>query len=34
MERFLRDFFNDIPKEKQFMKKLKIVNDETLGMSC
>lgn len=26
------DFFKTLPKDKQFTKKLKIVNDETLGM--
>lgn len=33
IESFVKNFFTDISKEKQFMKKLKIRNDETLGLS-
>lgn len=31
MDKFMKKFFDEVPKEEQFMRKLKIVNDETLG---
>jgi hypothetical protein len=31
LNNYMKNFFDNLPKEKQFMKKLKIVNDETLG---
>ncbi|CAI2378557.1 unnamed protein product [Moneuplotes crassus] len=33
VERFMKTYFDNAPKEKLFMKKLKIVNDETLGLT-
>ena len=30
-EKFIKDFFKDLPKDKTFSKKLKVVNDETFG---
>lgn len=30
-ENFIKSFFEDIPKEKLFSKKLRVVNDETYG---